>query len=239
VNFAILHVFGYQFAPRYRDIYDQVRTRLCGFQPPRSYPQDYVIRPANRIKPQRIIDEWDNIQRLMVSLALKTTSQHILVSKLSAYSRRHQTQLALWEYDHIIRSLYLLDYVDSVALRRNVQRALNRGEHYHKLRQAIAFANFGKLRFKTPYEQSLWQACSRLLTNCIICYNATILSELLIYHQQRGHVEQVEALRRVSPVAWQHINFHGRYTFRDAPTVVDVDDMLRQIAKYDIATLQE
>jgi hypothetical protein len=95
------------------------------------------------------------------------------------------------------------------------------------------------LRFKTPYEQSLWQACSRLLTNCIVCYNATILSELLTYHQQRGHAEQVEALRRFTLVAWQHINFHGRYAFRAAPTIVDVDDIVRQIAKYDIATLQE
>jgi len=28
VNFAILHLFGYQFAPRYRDLYDTVRTSL-------------------------------------------------------------------------------------------------------------------------------------------------------------------------------------------------------------------
>ena len=32
----------------------------------------------------------------------------------------------------MIRSLYLLDYVDSPPLRRNVQRALNRGENYHQ-----------------------------------------------------------------------------------------------------------
>jgi TnpA family transposase len=32
----------------------------------------------------------------------------------------------------MIRSLYLLDYVDSPPLRRNVQRALNRGENNHQ-----------------------------------------------------------------------------------------------------------
>jgi len=31
VNFALLHVFGYQFAPRYRDLYETVRTSLYGF----------------------------------------------------------------------------------------------------------------------------------------------------------------------------------------------------------------
>jgi TnpA family transposase len=72
------------------------------------------------------------MQRIFVSLALKTTTQSIIVGKLSAYARKNKTRRALWEYDHIIRSLYLLDYVGSPPLRRNVQRALNRGEHDHQ-----------------------------------------------------------------------------------------------------------
>jgi len=62
-----------------------------------------------------------------------------------------------------------------------VQRALNRGENYHQLRRAVSYANFGKLRFKTEYEQQVWEECSRLLTNCIIYYNATILSHLFAH----------------------------------------------------------
>ena len=62
----------------------------------------------------------------------------------------------MWEDDHIIRSIYLLDYIDSPPLRQHVQRALNRGENYHQLRRAVSYANFGKLRFKTEYEQQLW-----------------------------------------------------------------------------------
>lgn len=34
VNFALLHMFGYQFAPRYSDLYDKVRTALYGFRHP-------------------------------------------------------------------------------------------------------------------------------------------------------------------------------------------------------------
>jgi TnpA family transposase len=45
VNFALLHLFGYQFAPRYRDFYDQVRTTLYGFKHPRHYTTD-VLRPV-------------------------------------------------------------------------------------------------------------------------------------------------------------------------------------------------
>ena len=37
VNFALLHVFGYQFAPRYRDIETKVREALYGFKHPTQY----------------------------------------------------------------------------------------------------------------------------------------------------------------------------------------------------------
>jgi TnpA family transposase len=59
-------------------------------------------------------------------------------------------------------------YIDSASLRQNVQRAVNRGESYHQLRRTISYANYGKLRFGTEYEQHLWSECSRLIANCII-----------------------------------------------------------------------
>jgi TnpA family transposase len=154
VNFALLHLFGYQFAPRHRDFYDQVRTTLYGFKHPNQYATG-VLRSVRKINTALIVEDWENIQRSLVSLALKTTTQRILVGKLSAYARKNQTCRALWEYDTIIRSLSLLEYLDSPPLRQHVQRALNRGENYPQLRRAVADANFGKLRFRTEYEKHL------------------------------------------------------------------------------------
>ena len=120
-----------------------------------------------------------------------------------------------------------------------MQRALNRGESHQQMRQAVAYANFGKLRFRSEYEQSLWQESSRLLTNCIIAYNATLLSDLLSHHQLDGNHQQIRLLRRVSPVAWQHINFYGRYQFKKPPVLVDVPDLVQHMAQFDIALLEE
>ena len=68
----------------------------------------------------------------------------------------------------------------------------------------------------------MWQECSRLMTNGIIAYNATLLSNLLLHHQRTQNLQQTQLLRRVSPVAWQHINFYGRYEFNKPPQVIDV-----------------
>ena len=106
--------------------------------------------------------------------------------------------------------------MDILSLRRDVQNALNRGENYHRLRKAVSYANFGRLRFKTEHEQQIWNECSRLLTNCIIFFNATLLSKLLLIKEENDEEEEVEQLKRLSPVAWQHINFCGRYEFTRA-----------------------
>lgn len=185
VNFALLHVFGYQFAPRYRDLQEKVQHVLYGFKHPSQYGA-VLLKPIRKINTRLIVDEWEQMQRILVSLALKTTTQSIIVGKLSAYARKNKTRRALWEYDSILRSLYLLEYIDSPPLRRNVQRALNRGKNYHQLRRAVSYANFGKLRFKTEYEQQLWEEYSRLRTNGIIYYNATILSQLVAYKEHQG-----------------------------------------------------
>ncbi|HXM27921.1 MAG TPA: Tn3 family transposase, partial [Chthoniobacterales bacterium] len=75
-------------------------------------------------------------------------------------------------------------------------RALKRGESYHKLVRAVAYANGGKLRVRTDQEQQLWSECSRLLVNCIIYYNACILSELLERAERRQDYQRADAIKR-------------------------------------------
>ena len=112
-----------------------------------------------------------------------------------------------------------------------MQRALNRGENYHQLRRAVSYANFGKLRFKTEHEQQIWGECARLITNCIIYYNTMLLSNLLDYKEAAGDVEGAERLKQVSPVAWQHINFFGRYEFRKGPEAINMHEIVRELAQ--------
>src|SRR3954454_1540896 len=95
------------------------------------------------------------------------------------YIRQNQTKKALWELDSICRTLHILHFIDDVTLRQSVQKALNRGEAYHRFRRAIAYVNSGKLRVRTEAEQQIWNECSRLIANAVIYYNAAITSRVL------------------------------------------------------------
>ena len=221
VNFWILHVFGYRFAPRYRDVRKKMDT-LVGFKPPSQYGEG-LIKPARHVNETLIVREWPTIQRILASLAQKDVTQATVVRKLASYVRQNQTRKALWELEHLCRTLYLLDFVDDVTLRQSVQQALNRGEAYHRFRRAVAFVNGGKFRVKTEAEQQIWNECSRLITNAIIYYNTALLSK--VYEQKRaaGDQQAIDLLRGISPVAWQHVNLFGAIEFSPRTSIVDLD----------------
>jgi len=232
VNFWILNAFGYQFAPRYKNLRGKSENGLYGFNALSHY-QNYMLKPIRKIKEPLIISEWPNIQKIVASLALKVTTQSIIIRKLSSYERKNRTKKAMWELDNIIRSLYILDFIDNISIRRNVQRALNRGEAYQQLKRMVSHANFGRLKTRTEIEQQIWNECSRLITNCIIFYNATLLSELLAIKEKKKQFEMTDLIKRVSPVAWQHINLRGRYRFRNQKQngikLIEIIDSLDEI----------
>lgn len=228
VNFWVLYAFGYRFAPRYRDLHKKIDT-LVGFYPPKHYA-DCIIKPARKVKDGLIIKEWPNVQRIMASLAQKDVTQATLVRKLNSYTRQNSTRKALWELESICRTLYILDFVNDVELRQSVQKSLNRGEAYHRLRRAVAFVNGGKFRVQTEAEQQIWNECSRLITNAIIYYNTILLSRVYEQKGAIGDQTAMDIIRSMSPVAWQHINLFGTFEFSPEVSNINIDDMVARFA---------
>ena len=227
VNHMILDVFGYQFAPRYKNLNSDTKD-IYGFHDPSFYEND-IVKPIRKINKQLIIQEWPNSQRILVSLALKYTTQSTIIRKLSSHLRKNKTKKAMWEFDNIIKSIYILNYIDRLTIRQGVQKALNRGEAYHRLKRAVFHAHQGKFRVKTELEQNIWNECARFITNCIIYYQAYILSTLLIQKEREGRKEEADIIKRISPIAWQNVNLLGRFEFHNPQTVVNIDEMISLI----------
>ena len=121
VNFALLNLIGREFAPCFKRINNK-DSMLAGFNKPSAY-KDHFLQPSSQIKEKLVIDEWPNIKRIMASLVLKNTTQSVIVRKLCDSTNKNQTKEALWEYDKIIRSNYLLRYIDDEALRAYPERS--------------------------------------------------------------------------------------------------------------------
>ena len=229
VNFALLDIFGYQFAPRYARISTVIEQMFNVTTDEDDRIQLLLKKPINT---KRIMDHWDTIQRIAVSLAQRKTDQATLVRKLSSYKSNHPLLEALTEYNRMIKAQYLLSYIDDAELRNHVQKALNRGEAYHQLRRAISRVNGDRFRGNSDEEIVLWNECARLLTNAIIYYNSRVLGNLLASFEHQGKGNLADLIKRASPVAWKNINLKGKYLFAQAGEAPDIDYLMAPIEGY-------
>ncbi|MEY4517679.1 MAG: hypothetical protein RLZZ499_278, partial [Cyanobacteriota bacterium] len=55
-----------------------------------------------------------------------------------------------------------------------------------------------------------------------------------IYREGLGDIDGVALLSLVSPVAWQGINFYGRYEFGKQPELIDLKAIIQQLAQIPI-----
>jgi len=76
----------------------------------------------------------------------------------------------------------------------------------------------------------IWNECSRLVANAIIYYNAYLLSQILISKGNKIDKKMINLLKRISPIAWQHINFLGMYDF-SFKNALNIQEMLDIIGK--------
>ena len=228
VNFIILYMFGYRFMPRFTKLDKKASKHLvCFDEPMNAKYNNYHIKPSKQVNKDLIIKEWDNLLRIFGTLGCKKNTQANIVKKLSSY-KSNSTLKALIELDKIVMSLYMLDYIDDEDMRKNVHRALNRGESYHQLRSAIAKVGGKKLLGKSEIELSVNNECARLIAIIIIFYNALFLSRIYEYCKNKGMVEECKKIVRLSPVAWVHINFLGKYEFH---TNIETPNIQTTIAK--------
>ena len=61
-------------------------------------------------------------------------------------------------------------------------------------------------------------------------YNTLLLSALLERYRVAGDEKAITLLRKISPVAWQHVHFLGRYLFRGSRQPIDLVALLADVA---------
>ena len=226
-NFAIMHWFGGKLFPRFTDI-NAERKHIYSACNPAEY-DGFLIQPVDQLNRQLIEEEWPNLQRIIATLGLKEMTQSTLVRKLCTYTPANRTRQALFEFDKLIRSIHTLNYLLDPKISRDTHWSQNRVESYHQLRGAIAQA-YGKKQLlgRTDLALEVSNQCGRLIANAIIHYNSAILSKLRDKLEAEWNQKGLALLRKISPVAWQHIHFQGHFMFAEEH-IIDLDEIIKQL----------
>lgn len=209
-----MDVFGFGFAPRIAKLYKQ---QLYSFEKMETYrSKGYSILPSGYINVELIEENWDAILRLITSIKLKHCTASQIFKRLNSYSRQHPVYRALKEYGKIIKTIYILRYINSLRLRQAIQQQLNIVELSNRLSSAITVANGGEMIFLTHREQLIADACKNLIKSAITCWNYLFMTRhIQKLKTEKEKKEFIAALKEGTVIAWKHIYFNGLYDFSD------------------------
>jgi hypothetical protein len=130
------------------------------------------------------------------------------------HPRQNGLAVALRELGRIERTLFILDWLQSVELRRRVQAGLNKGEARNALARAVFFNRLGEIRDRS-FEQQRYRASGlNLVTAAIVLWNTVYLERAANALRNHGQCVDDALLQYLSPLGWEHINLTGDYLWR-------------------------
>ena len=213
--FGATHLLGFMFAPRIKSLGRQHLYTFPGNSKKLYKDRKYPILPDGIINTQLITENWDEILRFIATIKLKETPASQLFRRLNSYSKAHPLWEALKEFGKVVKSIFILNYIDDLNLRQAIEKQLNKIESAQKFSNAVAFGS-QELRQADREEQNIVVACRRLIKNSIICWNYLYLSQKIVNAPSAAHKKEIlDAVQNGSIVAWRHINFYGEYDFSD------------------------
>ena len=213
IIFGLTDILGFNFGPRIKNFKDQ---QLYGFNSPKYYHNlGYKLTPKRKINLKKIKDNWDDILRLAITIKEKKTTATQILKRLTSYSKQHKLYGALKEYGKIIKTDFLLNYIDDVKLRQRIEKQLNKVEASNRFSKAVFFGNNQEYTVSTVEEQNIANNSKRLIQNAIILWNYLYITKKLQLARTQVEKESIlKALKNSSIIYYFFVNFQGMYDFR-------------------------
>ncbi len=211
--FGLTHLLGFSFAPRIKGLGKQT---LYIFRPKNRANPEWKITPDKTINVNLIRDNWDDLLRLVTTIKLKENTASDIFRRLNSYSRQHALYQTMKAFGQIIKSLFILRYVNDLKLRQAIEKQLNKVELANRFTRAVAVGNPREYTQTEKEDQEIAEGCNRLIKNSIICWNYLYLERQL--EKMTDPVAKENLLRMIathSPMAWAHINMLGEYDFSE------------------------
>lgn len=125
VIFAVAHLLGFSYAPRIKNLKKQ---NLYIFKSRKKIVRsDWKITPDKYVLEREIENNWDDILRLITTIKLKETTASDIFRRLNSYPKQHALYKSMKAFGQIIKSLFILRYLDELDLRQAIEKTAQQG----------------------------------------------------------------------------------------------------------------
>ncbi len=202
---AVGDMLGICIAARIRNLSDR---RLYSIAPKSSYP---TLEPLieKQVNMRTLENAWSDMQRFATSVKTGAIPPELSMRRLAAWPKQNLIAAGMREYGRIVRTLFILDWIENPELRRQATQELNKGEARNTLARAVFFHRLGELRERTALAQANRASGLNLLVTTIILWNTVYLDLAIKALQKKGEKIPFHLIPHLAPLGWEHIILTG------------------------------
>lgn len=206
--FGLSHMLGIKLMPRIRN-----PKELKLYKPDNRYRYDNIESLfKGGIDFDLIERHLMDILQVVFSVRQGTITASTLLRRLGTASRKNKLYLAFKELGKVVRTVFLLNYISDVDLRKMIFGATNKSEEFHAFTKWLFFGNEGIIEENHRPQQHKIIKYNQLVANMVILYNVEKMTHVIKELQAEGWEITPEVLARLSPYRTGHINRYGDYT---------------------------
>jgi len=149
--------------------------------------------------------------RVAISISQGKVRSSTILRKLGTESRKNKLYVAFRELGRVVRTMFLLRFMNDDELRRTINAATNLAEAWNGLIQWVAFGGEGVVRQNNREEQRKIIRYNHLVANLVVFHNVVSMTRVLQDLVDEGDLVTPEIIARLSPYTTEHINRFGHY----------------------------
>ena len=114
--FCVTHLLGISYAPRFKDL---KKHNHYQFRNSRDEEAEWAIVQAKYVNEKAVRASWDDLLRLVATIRLKEATAPEIFRHPNSYSRQHRLYAVMKAFGQIIKSMFILRYIDQVEEERD------------------------------------------------------------------------------------------------------------------------
>ena len=208
VVFAFAYLLAIQLMPRIRNF-----KHLKYYRPIMS--DGVIFEHIDSIFTNDKID-WDLIEahyydmlRVVMSIRSGKIKASTILRKLCTQSRKNKIYQAFRELGRVVRTMFLLNYINDIDLRRLIQAATCKSEEFNNFIHWVSLGRDGTIEDNLRVNQKKTINFGRLVANAVMLHVVANMTNIINELTEEG-LEVTENMRNgLSPYHGGHINRYG------------------------------
>ena len=206
IAFAFSYLLGFELLPRLKNLAHQ---KLC--RPDTDlYPNLEAVLAKTVIDWELIEQQYELIIQYAAALLVGTADAETILKRFTQTEIQHPTYAALAEVGKVIKTIFLCQYLNSEALRREIEEGLNIIEHWNNANDVLGYGRSGEFSGRRLADHELSMLALQLLQNSLIYINTLMLQQVLAKPYWFNRMTAAD-WRALTPLFYAHISLYGTF----------------------------